>query len=326
MIDLHAHVVLEQSLGAAGEAGPFLIEGDPTVGEPPLFRIGDYQLTGVNYKDSAFMNLDLRLDQMASRNIDLAVLSPNPLTFFTRLNTAHAIAYAKRHNDSMAELVALAPSRLRGFAQLPTQDPDAAAFELRRAVTDLGLLGAYIGTDLGVALDNSSLDPVYQACCDLDVPLFLHPQPGGVDAPARDERMARFDADLWLGFAYEEALAVATLVLGGVLTRFPTLKVCVSHGGGSTAMLVERMALAARTRAWATPEIAADGAVEELLGRLWWDSHLGGPKAHATLVEMFGDDQIVNGTNFAGWDDTIGPSNQPTVEHYDSNARRLLGL
>ena len=33
--------------------------------------------------------------------------------------------------------------------------------------------------------------------------------------------LARFDADQWLGFLYEETLAVATLVLGGVLDRFP---------------------------------------------------------------------------------------------------------
>ena len=49
---------------------------------------------------------------------------------------------------------------------------------------------------------------------DLDVPVLFHPVPDGVDGPRRDERLARFDGDLWLGFLYEETLAVATLVLG----------------------------------------------------------------------------------------------------------------
>ena len=104
--------------------------------------------------------------------------------------------------------------------------------ELERAVSELGLLGAYVGTDLGRELDDAAFDPVYEACVRLDVPLFIHPAPGGIDAPRRDARLARFDADLWLGFAYEETLAVATLVLGGVLARHPDLDVCISHGGG----------------------------------------------------------------------------------------------
>ena len=80
------------------------------------------------------------------------------------------------------------------------QAPADAVAELRRAVDELGLLGAYVGTDPGRPLDDPAFDRVYEACVELDVPLFLHPAPGGIDAPRRDERLARFDGDLWLGF------------------------------------------------------------------------------------------------------------------------------
>lgn len=326
MIDLHAHVVLTETLGAAGALGPFLDEGDAA--RPPCYRIGDYTLTGVRYRDSAFMDLDRRLALMDELGIELQVLSPNPLTFLHHVAAETAVAFARTHNDALAALVALHPDRLRGLAQLPMQDPPAAATELRRAVGELGLLGAYVGTDLGRPLDDPSLDVVYATCVELDVPLFLHPAPGGIDAPRRDERLARFDGDLWLGFAHEEALAVATLVLGGVLHRFPTLDVCLSHGGGSTSWLAERMAHAAATRPWAEPGLRGEGAVEALLARIWWDAHVGGPRALAALVATHGTDRLVGGTNLAGWDQTDDPSfgDADLAATLDANARRLLRL
>jgi aminocarboxymuconate-semialdehyde decarboxylase len=328
MIDLHAHVVLEATLGAAGPYGPELDEGDPGAGRPPCYRVGDYQLVGVRYRDSAFMDVELRLASMDERGIDLQVLSPNPLTFLHHVDGDTATDFARRHNDALTALVARHPGRLGGLAQLPMQVPDRAVAELRRAVTELGLLGAYVGTDLGRPLDDPAFDPFYAACVELDVPLFVHPAPGGIDAPRRDSRLARFDADLWLGFAHEEALAVATLVLGGVLGRHPELDVCVSHGGGSTSWLLERMRHVAATRPWAPPELRAEGAIDELLSRLWWDAHVGGPTALGSLVAALGTDRLVGGTNFAGWDETADPAfgDHGLRRTLDDNACRLLRL
>ena len=49
IIDFHAHVVLEETFGAAGEHGPEL-----TIAEDgrPLFRAGGYRLHGVRYRGS----------------------------------------------------------------------------------------------------------------------------------------------------------------------------------------------------------------------------------------------------------------------------------
>lgn len=328
MIDLHAHVVLEGSLGAAGELGPTLDEGDEVAGVPPCFRVGGYELVGVRYRDSPFMDLDRRLAAMDARGIDRQVLSPNPLTSLANVDAGPAIDFARRHNDAMAELVARAPDRLAGFAQLPVQDPAAAVSELGRAVGELGLVAPYLPTDVGRPLDDPALDPLWAACVEADVPVFLHPAPDGIDRPRRDERLARFDGDLWLGFAYEETLAVTALVLGGVLDRHPTLDVCISHGGGATSWLAERMADAARTRPWAPPELAEPGAVEARLARLWWDAHVGGPRALGALVAAFGTDRLVAGTNLAGWDESADPSHGDAAlaATMDANARGLLRL
>ena len=98
MIDLHAHVVLEQALGAAGRYGPFLDEGAPDQGRPPCFRVGEFMLEGVRYRGTAFMDVDLRLTRMDALGIDLQVLSPNPLTFFHNIKADAAVAFCRAHN------------------------------------------------------------------------------------------------------------------------------------------------------------------------------------------------------------------------------------
>jgi aminocarboxymuconate-semialdehyde decarboxylase len=328
MIDIHAHVVLESVLGAAGPHGPELDDGDAAAGHPPCFRVGGYTLVGVRYRGTPFMDPDLRLEAMDETGIEVQVLSPNPLTFFSHVEAEWAGAFCRRHNDEIAALVARAPDRFRGFAQLPMQDPALAVAELHRSVTDLGLLAPYLGTDLGRPLDDSAFDDVWAACTELDVPVFFHPAPDGIDRPRRDERLARFDGDLWIGFCYEETLAVASLVLGGVLDRFPTLDVCISHGGGATAWLAERMEHAARTRPWGPPELADAGAVAERLRRIWWDAHVGGPTALAALLATFGSDRIVAGTNLGGWDQSRDPTYGDAAldRTFAGNARRLLRL
>ena len=328
MIDLHAHVVLESVLGAAGPYGPELDPGDPATGRLPCFRVGDYELWGVRYRGSPFMDLDLRLAAMDELGITRSVLSPNPLTYFAHVEADWADTFCRRHNDELAALVARAPGRLDGFAQLPMQDPTRAAAELRRAVHELALLAPYIGTDLGRPLDDPAFDEMWSTCTELDVPVFIHPAPDGIDAPRRDERLARFDGDLWLGFCYEETLAVSTLVLGGVLDRHPALDVCISHGGGATSWLAERLEHAARTRPWADEALRDDGAVADRLARLWWDAHVGGPRALQSLLAAFGSERVVAGTNLAGWDQSRDPSWGDTdlAAVFDVNARRLLRL
>ena len=324
MLDLHAHVVLEGVLGRAGAYGPELVD-DP---DCPTFRVGGYTLEGVRYRGSPFMDVQRRLEAMEALGITWQLLSPNPLTYLHHIEPDVAADFARWHNDEMAALVASHPDRLGGTAQLPLQDPAAATAELRRAVGELGLLGGYVGTDAGhgaaVLLDDPRMDELYAACVELDVPLFLHPAPPGIDHPLADPRVRRFDADLWLAFAYEETLALATLVFGGVLDRHPHLDVCLSHGGGALVAVIGKLRRAAATRPWSPGELWAPGAFDERLRRLWFDAHVSDTGVLALLESIVGPDRLVGGTNFAGWDQ---PSALPDVEvaaRLDANARRLL--
>ena len=263
------------------------------------FRVGDYVLDGVDYRGTPFMDPEVRLRVNDHLGIELQVVSPNPITYFHHVEAEIATEFCHWHNDELAAVVAGHPDRFRGFAQLPMQDIDAATAELRRAVEDLGLLGAYIGTDFQTDLDDERLDPFWSTASALDVPVFIHPAPAGIDGPLRDPRVRKYDLDLSLGFLYEETLAIACLIFGGVLDRHPALDICMSHGGGASAYMLGRLDHQGRSRPWARAH-PVDFAGS--LRRLWFDNHVHDARALALLGDQVGRDRLVLGTNLAGWD------------------------
>jgi aminocarboxymuconate-semialdehyde decarboxylase len=320
-IDVHAHAVLEETLGAAGVHGPELTTAPDG---RPLFRVGGYRLHGVRYRGSPFMDVEKRLEAMDRAGIDFQVLSPNPLTYFHFVDGASAVAFCRRHNDVLAALVARHPSRLAGLAALPMQDPEAACRELERAVGELGLWGAYVGTEFGIRLEDPRLDALYARFVELDVPLFLHPAPAGIDGPAAFPPVDRFDLELLLGFAAQETIAVGALIFGGVLDRHPELDICVSHGGGAIAFLAGRFGEAAAKRPWSSGALREPGAFEARLKRLWFDNHVHDPRSLAFLESIVGRERLVFGTNFAGWDQPGDSAAVAPAPWLADNARRLL--
>lgn len=313
VIDIHAHVVLEAAFGSAGRYGPDLTEDSGT----STFRVGAYEMSPSPYRGSVFMDVEKRLRGLDRLGIDVQLLSPNPLTFFGGIEAAPALDFARVTNDAMAELVARHPDRLLGAAQIPLQDPDRSCAELERAVNELALAAAYVGTDYGFTLDDPRLDDFYRTLVRLDVPLFIHPATNDGVGVAPDERLHRMGLDLIVGYTYEETLAVAALLLGGVLDRHPELDVCISHGGGAVVFLAQRFDTMAAFRGQESDFVGA-------LQRLWYDSHMEPGPARDLVVDTVGADRMVFGTNFGGWDTPTETT--PFDAALTPNAERLLRL
>ena len=105
-----------------------------------------------------------------------------------------------------------------------------------------------------------------------------------------------------VGFSFQETIAVSNLIFGGVLERHPKLKICISHGGGMLPFVAGRLSKASRKRSWVPMKLRADGAFEEEIRKLWYDSHVHSRHSLDLLEKIVGNDRIVYGTNFAGWD------------------------
>lgn len=297
-VDVHAHALFPSVMGCCGDAGPEMGVRDGV----SFFRSGHYVLTGVRFIDSPFSDLNLRLQAMDRLGISHQVLSPNPLTYFYAQEAALADEFCAAQNEAMATAVRAHPQRFSGLAQLPMQSARHAVAALDHAIRSLGLLGSYIGSDFaGVELSSPALDPVWQAHCDLDVPVVVHPAPVDVERPVASQQGARrWDLDIVIGFAADETAAVAHLLFGGVLDRFPKLRVHIPHAGGTAPYLKGRLRTALARRPWAR------GLLERPFDDLWrqlsFDCLAGTDAAMRFVIEAEGASRVMLGTNFAGWD------------------------
>lgn len=56
-----------------------------------------------------------------------------------------------------------------------------------------------------------------------------------------EERMQRYWFPWLLGMPHETAIAMGSMILGGVLERHPEMRVCFAHGGGCFPALIGRV-------------------------------------------------------------------------------------
>jgi uncharacterized protein len=213
-IDAFAHLLPEQLRRAVLDAAP---PSAPLVNWASLEPLYD---------------LDRRLAALDGHSIDHQFTTTPSPPLETLFDVATTRRMAELANDGMAKAVRELPHRLGGVATVPLVDPRWAIEELRRSVLDLGLAGPLVYTHVqGRALDHPDFEPFWSEAEALDVPVWLHPDralPGGDYAGEPESRYGLF---LVLGWPYETSVAIARLVLSGVMARHPSLKVIVHHGG-----------------------------------------------------------------------------------------------
>lgn len=193
---------------------------------------------------------DTRLKLMDAHGIETMILSLNAPAVQAITDRGTAIDIARRANDVLAEECAKRPDRFRAFAALPLQDPEAAAGELRRCVSDLGFVGALIngfsqdaaqggGEDL-LYYDLPQYRPFWAEVATLDVPFYLHPR----NPLPRDARI--YDGHPWLlgptwAFAQETAVHALRLMASGLFDDHPSLQIVLGHMGEGIPYMLWRL-------------------------------------------------------------------------------------
>jgi aminocarboxymuconate-semialdehyde decarboxylase len=169
-----------------------------------------------------------RMSECDHQFVDVQVLSTVPVMFSYWAKPKDTLEVAVFLNDHIAEICAKYPKRFVGLGTLPMQAPELAIAELRRC-KEIGLQGIQIGTHINDwNLDAPELFPIFEACQDLDMAVFVHPW----DMMGKD-KMEKYWLPWLVGMPAESSLAICSLIFGGVFERLPKLRFAFAHGGGS---------------------------------------------------------------------------------------------
>lgn len=322
-LDLHTHILPEPSKwpdwtaksGYAGwielaavEPGKSGGTGSASVGG---CSCADMQRVESDGKRTFFRRVDAncwdpatRIGEMDEREVTVQALSTVPVLFSYWAKPQDALSVSKWLNDDLAETCRANPERFVGLGTVPMQTPELAIAELERCVRDLRMPGVQIGTNVnGKNLDDDGVVEVLAAAERLGACVFVHPW----DMLGRD-RMERYWMPWLVGMPAETALAVCSVLMGGVLDRLPKLRLCFAHGGGNFAGTLGRIehGFAARpdlcqTRTQRSPRSYLShvhGLGPATPARFYVDSLTHDADVLRQLIKLFTADRIALGSDY----------------------------
>lgn len=188
-----------------------------------------------------------RLSLLDQENLEAALLYPTiGLLWEVELTDPElSLAYARAYNRWIADFCRNSNGRLVPIAQLTLLDPEGSAQELERAVKD-GCKGAWVNpfNHRRVIHGDKRHDVLFAKCCELDVPLAIHPTftphpaaAGIFDWPP--EGRAWGEA-IWLRSIVQQAF-ISFFSLG-TFDRFPRLRLGVLEAGsGWIGAMLDRL-------------------------------------------------------------------------------------
>lgn len=234
----------------------------------------------------------VRLEECDATHVNVQVLSTVPVMFNYWTKPDHGYDISRFLNDHMMDVVRMNPKRFVGLGTVPMQDTTLAIYELERCMK-MGMRGVQIGTNInGKNLDDPSLTDFFHAAESLQAALFVHPWDmlGG-------ERLQNYWMPWLIGMPTELAIAISTMIFGGVFSRFPKLKVLFAHGGGSFPAILGRLEHGFEAR----PDLVAvknNIAPSEYVDKFYVDSLVHDPKALRNLLAVFGASRIALGSDY----------------------------
>ena len=234
-----------------------------------------------------------RLTECDADGVGAQVLSTVPVMFMYQQSATHALALHRYLNDHLATVVRSTPTRFAALGCVPMQDPDLATRELERCVQDLVMRGVQIGYNIaGVNLDDRRFFPFFRRCAELNAGVFIHPW-----NMLGQSELPKYWLPWLVGMPAETARAACALMMGGVLERLPTLRVCLAHGGGSLPFTIGRIAHGFDER----PDLCAvdcDVSPQTQFSRFYFDTLVHDAEALRFLIARAGVARLALGSDY----------------------------
>jgi len=276
-----------------------------------------------------------RLQACDRHGVTVQVLSPTPMMIPDFIDDPDDAAdICKILNDDNHRLVEQFPARFVALGAVPIRFPSRAIEEMRR-LKSLGMKGIEINSNVaGRDLDEPEFFEVFEAACELDLAVFIHPWSGFM-FPTDKALKARMNPDRnwrpWLtAMPLETALAFDSLVRGGVHERLPGLRVLYAHGGGTFPALLGRLEHGAYCR----PDLFGGCSPNDVWSTLrdcgvYTDTLTHSPWALKMLVDLLGSGRVALGSDYPYPLGEIDPFDARTMKDPKDNDcpyRRVKGI
>lgn len=233
-----------------------------------------------------------RLLVLDKQGIDMQVVAPPPPQCYYQSPIEHAVKGTQILNDGIAQWIEPYPQRFAGLGSVPLQDPAAAVAELERCMKDLKFKGVMILTNVdGEEVAAPRFEPFWQKAEELGALVMIHP-----NGFTEGDRLHEYYFSNVFGNPLETSLALHYLIFNGVMERLPELKVLGVHGGGFLPSYSGRI-----DHAWGARRDCNAGlpkAPTEYLRKMYFDSVVFSHHQLEYLVNVFGDSNIVMGSDY----------------------------
>ena len=256
-------------------------------------RLGQYPETPQDYV--AAMDQD---------GVDVMVLYPTGLLGIGMVREmGYATALVQAYNSWVHNFCQSNPERLKFVAAIAPQDTEEATQELHRAVTELGAVGGMLPSYIPQRPDwgHSYYDPIYAEAQALDVALSFH---ATTDHDSfGNVRFNNFINIHTVEHPIEQMISICSVVVGGVLERFPNLRLAFLESGiGWVPYIMDRLDEEIEKRgAEEAPWLKSKPSEYLASGRCFFGVECG-EKTVPDAIRATGDDCLLFASDYPHWD------------------------
>jgi aminocarboxymuconate-semialdehyde decarboxylase len=239
--------------------------------------------------DKDHTDIKRRIQVLDEARIDVAALGIIPSFSGYQYPSNIGRRVATIINDALEDAVEKSGGRFVAMGNVPLQDVDASIAEMeKRNFRAFQILSNVNSRNL----DDPALLPFFKAADRLGIFLLVHPsQPFIIGL----DRLGNYHLKNLIGFVTETAVAVASLMFGGVLDACPNLKICFTHAGGTTPYIWGRWEHGQKVRSEA--KVRTTTPMADLKRRVFFDTLSHSPSAFRFLIGEVGADRVMLGTD-----------------------------
>ncbi|MGU7771894.1 amidohydrolase family protein [Burkholderia sp. MR1-5-21] len=216
---------------------------------------------------------------------------------------------ARKVNEYAAGLVEKWPTRFGHFATLPLPDVDGALAEIGHAFDVLNADGVVLLSNYGgIYLGDPAFEPVWAELDRRHAVVFIHPAKPAIDG------LPGMPGPL-LDYPFDTTRAALQIVLNGVITRHPNVRIILSHAGGFLPYAAYRFAEIAPGVRDDAP--SRDGLLE-LMRTFYFDTALSSPSALPSLTAFAKPGHVLYGSDFPYAPAAVSTSFTAAQDAYDA--------